>query len=111
MLSEFFRQNRIAPLRVLFINLPETIENQNRVACGFDCDGKTVGELLKIESAGGDFHDLAKGFLRSLLAAFRTHDLTIVEKHAASLCLVSQSQDAGQARVLDYLDGIENADQ
>src|SRR5438874_11485336 len=87
--------NNLAASSVLFINLPETIEDQIRVTGGFDGDGKTAGGLLKIESAGGNFHNLAKGFMRGLFAAFCTHDLTIVEEHAASLCLVSQSQHAG----------------
>src|SRR2546430_11973556 len=89
-----------------FINLPETIEDQICVTCGFDGDGKTLAGFLKIERAGGDFYNLAKRFLRSLLAAFRAHDLTVVEEHAATLRLVGPSQHAGQARVLDRLDSI-----
>ena len=49
--------------------------------------------------------------MRGSLAAFRTHNLTIVEKHAAVLRIIRQRKHAGQTRVLDRLDGIENADQ
>jgi hypothetical protein len=46
--------------RLLFINLPETIQNQIRITRGFNRNRKRLCRLLKIKRAAGDLDDLPK---------------------------------------------------
>src|SRR5205085_10886734 len=95
---------------LLLVQLAQRVEDEVGVAEGLYADGELVGGLLEVERAGGDLDDEAEGQSALRRAALRVNDAPVVEEHAPLPLHALDRERAGQARVLDDLHGVEDAD-
>src|SRR4030095_11087672 len=85
----------------------EAVQNQISIAGGGNAYRKSLSRLLKIEHARGDLNNGPKSCVLFLIAVFCSDNLPVVKKHASVLSAVRQAEDAGEPRILECLDRIE----
>jgi len=96
-------------LLLLFVQHAERVEDEIRVAEGFDASLKLFRGLLKLKRAARDLHNLLKCQLADILAARCIDDATVVESHLALAVVAGEGQNSVQSRIFDDLHRVEDA--
>src|SRR3954452_11757421 len=73
----------IIPFMLLFVQLPQRVEHEVRVAERLNADGELVGGLVEVEGSGGDFAEEAEGECAFGVDAFGVDYAAVVEEDGA----------------------------
>src|SRR5215207_2394702 len=95
---------------LLLIHLPQRVEDEVGVGGRLDADGEFVPAPGEVEAAGGDFDEEAEGEGAARRVALGVHDAAVVEEDPAAARGAFDGERPRQARVLQDLHGVEDAD-